>query len=271
MEFALLNGLRSLPVPRSNGECQFCGHPVIAKCGPQLIWHWAHRRRYSCDPWWENEGPWHRSWKNHFPSEFREVVAYDSLGEKHIADLKLPDGLVIELQHSSMTIDEMRSRESFYDKMIWIVDAEPFIRNITIFDPLPNPKLPFVDDLIFYPPHPAWRRDRVSQKGSYKSLIVTRRSKNVPGSSMVEIESGRTITEDFDATYVGHHLFLWMRPRAIWYQTTRPTFLDFGDGRIAKIMRYREEKDIWCLKLKRRDEFINFLRSRISYLAADGR
>jgi competence protein CoiA len=264
MEFALVNGIRSVPSPKLTGECQVCRRPVIAKCGPQLIWHWAHKRKFSCDPWWENEGHWHRTWKNYFPTEFHEIVAHDSLGEKHIADLKLADGLVIELQHSSMSIDEMRSREVFYDKMIWIVDAEPFRKNITIFDPLPNPKLPFVNDLVFISPDPLWRRNRVTQKGSYNSLMLTRRSKYVLGSSLVEIESGRTIEEDFDSTYRGHHLFLWMRPREIWYKTDRPTFLDFGDGFIGKLMRYREGQEMWCIKLIPRIDFINRLRSRLT-------
>lgn len=269
MEFALINGLRSVPAPKLYGECPLCGKSVIAKCGPQVIWHWAHKGRRSCDPWWENEGPWHRSWKSHFPSEYHEVIAYDSQGEKHIADLKLPDGLVIELQHSSMTIDEMRRRESFYDKMIWIGDAEPFRKNITIFDPLPNPKLRFVDDLVFFPPHPEWRRNRVSIKGSYESLILTRRSKSIAGSSLIEIESGRIISEDFDSTYVGHHLFLWIKPREIWYQTTRPTFFDFGDGRVGKLMRYRSGQELWCLKLRRQSDLVDLLRSRPNHLALE--
>ena len=54
-------------------------------------------------------------------------------GEKHIADLCLPDGLVIELQHSAMSLGEMRSREAFYKRMIWVVDAAPFAANLSIF------------------------------------------------------------------------------------------------------------------------------------------
>ena len=45
-------------------------------------------------------------------------------GVRHIADIRVPEtGLVIEVQHSKMPIEEARAREAFYENMIWIVDA----------------------------------------------------------------------------------------------------------------------------------------------------
>ena len=45
-------------------------------------------------------------------------------GVRHIADIRVPEtGLVIEVQHSAMPIEEARAREAFYGNMIWIVDA----------------------------------------------------------------------------------------------------------------------------------------------------
>lgn len=85
------------------GLCPYCGSEVIAKCGRIKIWHWAHKGMSSCDPWWENETEWHRTWKNHFPLEWQEQIARDPIsGETHIADVKTPHGLVIEFQHSSI-------------------------------------------------------------------------------------------------------------------------------------------------------------------------
>lgn len=125
MEVALVNGERATPAPGLKGECPLCGKPAQAKCGPIIRWHWAHAGRRHCDPWMENEGPWHRAWKALFPFEWQEVVAYDHTGEKHIADVKRPDGTVVELQNSPMSIEEMQSREDFYgDRMMWIVNAE---------------------------------------------------------------------------------------------------------------------------------------------------
>ena len=67
---------------------------------------------------------WHRDCKNMFPEELQEIVHFDhKTGEKHIADVKTPGGYVVEAQHSPISTEEIRSREFFYQKMIWIVDA----------------------------------------------------------------------------------------------------------------------------------------------------
>lgn len=53
------------------------------------MWHWAHKGRLPCDPWWEPETEWHRMWKDYFPSQNQEVVHFDAAtGEKHVADVK---------------------------------------------------------------------------------------------------------------------------------------------------------------------------------------
>ena len=60
-----------------------------------------------------------------FPEDWREVVHVDErTGEKHIADVKTPSGLVIEFQHSPLDYEEMISREAFYQNMIWVVDGD---------------------------------------------------------------------------------------------------------------------------------------------------
>lgn len=125
MQFALVDGIRARPAKGLRGECQYCREGMVAKCGRFRVWHWAHLPRPNCDPWWGGETDWHRNWKNRFPDEWQEVVHFDEeTGEKHIADVKTPHGLVIEFQHSPMHFDEMVSRESFYDNMIWIVDGD---------------------------------------------------------------------------------------------------------------------------------------------------
>ena len=98
---------------------------MISKCGPYVRWHWAHKGRIKCDPWQEAETDWHRYWKDAFPIECQEVVHVDgTTKEKHIADVKTPGGMVVEFQHTPIAEEEARSRESFYRKMIWIVDAQ---------------------------------------------------------------------------------------------------------------------------------------------------
>jgi competence protein CoiA len=124
MQFAIVNGTSLEPAPRLSGVCKSCGSEMVAKCGQHKLWHWAHKSRAHCDPWWEAETKWHREWKNHFPKEWHETVLSDAVtGEKHIADVKTDSGLVLEFQHSAITPAEMRSREAFYINMVWVVDG----------------------------------------------------------------------------------------------------------------------------------------------------
>ena len=97
---------------------------MVPKCGQHVLWHWAHKSRKHCDKWWESETEWHRSWKNNFPIEWQEIIhSNPATDEKHIADVKTPKGLVLEFQHSPIAPDELKSREDFYARMVWVVDG----------------------------------------------------------------------------------------------------------------------------------------------------
>ena len=96
---------------------------MIAKCGEVKVWHWAHRGKRICDPWWENETEWHRAWKAKFPDHWQEIVHKAPDGEKHIADVKTDQGWVLEFQHSPISPEERRSRSEFYKKLAWVVDG----------------------------------------------------------------------------------------------------------------------------------------------------
>lgn len=124
MKFALIDGERREPQPGLTGECPGCGEPVTAKCGTLRVWHWAHKGRLTCDPWWEPETEWHRRWKNLFPVSWQEkVLRSEATGELHIADIQTPNGLVMEFQHSAIDPVERKSREDFYGHMLWVVDC----------------------------------------------------------------------------------------------------------------------------------------------------
>ncbi len=123
MKFALVDGQRQEARPNLSGRCPICDHRMVAKCGEVNIWHWAHHGRRFCDLWWENETEWHRAWKGEFPIEWQEVVHQTETGEKHIADVKTNRGWVIEFQYSYLKPEERRSRDSFYPKLIWVVDG----------------------------------------------------------------------------------------------------------------------------------------------------
>src|SRR5882672_936412 len=123
MKFALVSGQRQEAQPNLSGQCRGCGRPMVARCGEVRVWHWAHKGRLLCDPWWENEAEWHRAWKDQFPPDWQEVVHHADDGERHIADVKTGDGWVIEFQYSYLKPEERLSRDDFYPNLIWVVST----------------------------------------------------------------------------------------------------------------------------------------------------
>jgi hypothetical protein len=120
MQYAILNGDRAIPAKGLRASCPQCGGEVVAKCGSIVVHHWAHLAA-DCDPWSEPMTDWHIGWQSLVPSENREVTV-----GAHRADIKLNDGLVVEIQHSPISAEEIREREKFYKNMIWIFDARDF-------------------------------------------------------------------------------------------------------------------------------------------------
>lgn len=139
MRIALISGFRTGAEPGLVGECPGCGGMKVAKCGDRRIWHWAHRVVRHCDHWWEPETEWHVSWKNKFPIEWQETIRWADDGEKHIADVMVPDGRVIEFQHSPLSRDERRARENFYGAMVWVVDGLARKRDRAAFEKTLSP------------------------------------------------------------------------------------------------------------------------------------
>ena len=222
MQYAHVNGVRTAPVPKLRGTCCACSGQMVAKCGSRVIWHWAHTPSQACDPWWENETEWHREWKSHFPEDWREVVQFDpDTGEKHVADVRTASGLVIELQHSAMPPEEMRSREAFYQRMLWIVNARSFAERFEVSKvPLPHPESTLYADVVFNPvAHGAfWRRSEKSED-----------------SILVQIHHWREIADEIQADYRGHHLYKWTRPHRVWFDATAPVYFEFGRDELLKL------------------------------------
>lgn len=232
MEIALVDGQRQKPQPLLKGICQACGKPALAKCGEKILWHWAHQSRNSCDPWWENETDWHRRWKYMFPEDWHEVVRHDSAtGERHIADVLTSNGLVIELQHSAMPPDELRSREAFYKRMIWIVDATPFASQFTVEYKLPDPLSELCKDVRF----------------SGRGVFFSRQSEKVPGLSSGWLYPRERIEAEIEASYRGHHSFKWSKPRTVWFESTMPVFLDFGTDELFSLQIY-DDTGMRCVR-----------------------
>jgi competence protein CoiA len=93
MKFADIEGnVWAEAQPGLAGKCRDCGQLVFAKCGQLRMRHWAHLKSKACDPWWETETEWHRSWKNQFPVARQEIGHSAQSGERHRVDRALCDG-----------------------------------------------------------------------------------------------------------------------------------------------------------------------------------
>lgn len=119
MRYAILGDEpRAEATPGARARCPACNGEVRAKCGRIVTHHWAHLSA-DCDDWAEPDTPWHRDWQRCAPPDRREVV----LGG-HRADLLDPKGMVVELQHSSISPAEIEEREAFYGfGMVWVFDV----------------------------------------------------------------------------------------------------------------------------------------------------
>jgi len=119
--------------PKQRGICPFCYNSVIAKCGKINIWHWAHEVNSDCDIWSDGETEWHLQWKREFPQSKIEVVLVRGK-EKHIADVQLDGGLVIEFQHSPLSVQDIQEREHFYGNMVWVFDISSSMKKEYYYD-----------------------------------------------------------------------------------------------------------------------------------------
>ena len=87
----------------------------------------AKKANFECDVFKEPETKWHFDWKDNFPKEIQEVIV-----KNHRADIRTKEGLVIELQNSSISSQQIRERENFYSNMIWILNGNTIAKNLKI-------------------------------------------------------------------------------------------------------------------------------------------
>lgn len=171
MQFAMVNGNKiKASFDGPHGLCPLCEKEVIPKCGDINIWHWAHKVLGDCDTWSEGESEWHINWKNCFHPSHLEIKKGN-----HRADVYNDyRGLVIELQHSSISSSEIQEREQFYKKMIWIFDARYYELEI-------RPKNNYVTFRWKHPRKSIWAcKCPVFFDLGYKILKVRRIHHNIP-------------------------------------------------------------------------------------------
>jgi hypothetical protein len=118
LRFANIDGQKRLPFPKGRGLCPCCGGLLIAKCGQIKTHHWAHESKEDCDTWSEPIGPWHLWWQNLVRREYIEVTK-----GIHRADIVGSRDVVVELQHSPISPEDISAREAHYGDMVWLFDA----------------------------------------------------------------------------------------------------------------------------------------------------
>ena len=119
MMFAYVNDQKQLASPDQRGQCPACRSDLLAKCGSIRTWHWAHIADTDCDPWAESESEWHLGWKKHVSPDRAEVVITRN-ETTHRADIIAANGVVLELQASSLAPQAILEREFFYKHMVWL-------------------------------------------------------------------------------------------------------------------------------------------------------
>lgn len=118
--------------PEEQYYCQVCDQPVMQKRGEIRIHHFSHYSPHGthadivpcCDHWSYDMTEWHMEWQKRFSTDDIEKVL--TLGkEKHIADLLL-NKIIVEFQHSPISLNDFNERNEFYTqlgyKVIWVFD-----------------------------------------------------------------------------------------------------------------------------------------------------
>jgi len=245
MKYSIINNEKVEAFKGGIGECVCCHKETIAKCGKKNINHWAHKSTIKCDSWWENETEWHRNWKNMFPKEWQEVIHYDEeTGEKHIADIKTNKGLIIELQNSPISSEELMSREVFYKNLIWVINGHTFKNNFHFLDKLPNPQAAFFQDIAF-----------IGRKKDHLGKLYYRYSENDENATMVLLHPVAEIENEINKNYIGHHTYDWIKPRSVWQESSCRRFIDFGDNFIWELQVY-DKKGLKCVRKYDKNYFI---------------
>jgi hypothetical protein len=169
------------------------------------------------------ETAWHRDWKAAFPPAFREVSFADlTLGELHRADVHTPCGTTLEFQNSPICIGELQSRESFYPKLIWILNGKKF-KGFRVLKNLPDVDDPKIVDYEFC------HTDHLS---------MIRKSDFLQGSPRVLNFHHPELRKLALTSY--YYSFCWKHPHRVWYQAKNPIIVDLGGHFIYQLKQRKQ-------------------------------
>jgi Competence protein len=225
MLIALRNNQRIIPTATGQrANCPECSTEVLSKCGEINIWHWAHVTTVNCDIWGEPEGEWHLNWKKDLPLDWVEVVMEQ--GEcKHRADIRLPTGLVIELQHSPISVEDIHKREAFYQNMIWIFDLSEL------------PKSEESENAVGFYDEDYWTND----------LLIDLKLED-EDDGYVEIAETyiepRFILRQWSGKDANYRTFRWKHARKHIAYAKKPVFLDLGNNQLLRLKKMYSESPV---------------------------
>jgi hypothetical protein len=117
---------------KNHVTCRTCGSSMIAKRGEINAHHYAHDKS-ECSVKRDSDGKtsWHLLFQNIAKSEHLErIIKKDNT--THIADIIDTNGVVIEIQHSQLSHNNISDRETFYGSMIWVLDGTTKVDRMTL-------------------------------------------------------------------------------------------------------------------------------------------
>ncbi|MBX2907887.1 MAG: hypothetical protein KF744_17715 [Taibaiella sp.] len=245
MQYALVKGIRTEPTKGEKGICEGCSSEVIAKCGSVKIHHWAHKNIEDCDSWYEPETQWHRNWKNRFPMEYREVSFTNPItNEKHRADIHTSKGVTIEFQNSPISLDEVRSRDTFYRNLIWVVNGVKFKGGFKLTCSIPNPRTFLLDNL-----------ELLTNTNANEILFQQPGSDEILNIFSPQLENVLLSLEGVETPY---RMFNWKNKHSVWFATTSEVFIDIGEEVLYWLKkRVQFTSPFWYIQLVQREEFIS--------------
>ncbi|EDM38322.1 competence protein; transcription factor [Pedobacter sp. BAL39] len=164
---------------------------------------------------WKSYGEtsWHRNWKKVFPASFRELSFTDQLlGDLHRADVHTPCGTTLEFQNSPISLEELRSREAFYPKLVWVLNGKKF-KGFRILKSLPDVDDPRLNGFDFcHSDHLSMIRTSEFLYGHGAAKVMNfyhPELKNIPLTSY-------------------YYSFCWKQPHRVWYEAKAPIVVDLG-------------------------------------------
>jgi competence protein CoiA len=258
MQYALVDGMRTEPVGGQKGMCPACGKEVQAKCGDIRAHHWAHVNLKDCDSWAETETQWHIDWKNKFPEAFREVPFTDPITKEiHRADVHTNRGITLEFQNSPISIEELKSRDEFYDYLIWIVNGAKFKGGFELMGNIPNPVSPLLDNFSIC----GIGRYNMNVKENLMFFRKPLNDNDFEANRILDISDPllKEVGVMMDNSQPIYWMFEWKHKHTAWFATKSPVFLDFGNDFLYWLKvkeQHRSPSLLWYVKEIKKVDFI---------------